>query len=198
MKPALLSKSTRTILVVATAALALGSSCSSEEEPEEPGCANKTCPFDYSSFSSGSETVSFQHDVLPVFRRACGISSVCHGSETKSAAKLYLGPRCAKDDEACTQGEPDAAERQAILNALVNQKGLTTQAMNLITESEPKNSFLMLKMDGCHNQPALNCTVQNGAKTSGECGDAMPQGNLLCDAERMLVRRWIAQGAQNN
>lgn len=175
--------------------------CGSNDEPKDDNsCGGRSCPFDYTEFDASTPSVSFETDVMPVFRRACGFS-VCHGKESGSAAELYLGPKCppADDDPTCTQGVPDSVGRQAILDSIVGVVSKTASTMHLVTAASPEQSFLMLKVDGCHNGAGLSCTVQDGAKTSGACGDPMPQSSdALCQSERDLIRRWIAQGAANN
>lgn len=97
------------------------------------------------------------------------------------------------------EGVPDLAGRQEIIDAIVGVASKTAPEMPIVTAGSPEQSFLMLKMDGCHNSAGLACTPRPGAKTNDPCGDSMPQtSGLLCDNERTIVRRWIAQGAQNN
>lgn len=176
-------------------------SCGSEDDVKPKNtCGTRSCPFDYASFDATTPAVSFQSDVMPILRRACGFS-VCHGKTSGAAAELYLGPKCpaASDDPTCTQGVPDAAERQGIIDALVGVASKTAAAMPLITAGDPQKSFLMLKVDGCHNDAGLSCTPQDGAETNGVCGDPMPQSSdALCQDERDVLRRWIAQGAKND
>ncbi len=182
-------------------ALAVSMACGSEDDSKPADtCGKRSCPFDYSSFDATTPVVSFETGVMPLFRRACGFS-VCHGKESGAAAELFLGPKCpsASDDPTCTQGAPDSAQRQSIIDSVVGMASKTASAMPIVTQSSPEQSFLMHKVDGCHNDLALNCTVQDGAKTSGACGDPMPQSSdALCQDERDVIRRWIAQGAKNN
>lgn len=187
--------------------------CSSKEEEDSgPSCkSSSTCPFDYSTFDS-TEAVSFETDVFPLLRRSCGISTVCHGAGPgQGAASLYLGPK--KSD---TETVVDAAFRQSIIDGLV---GVTSETvpdassdagaagaagasgaggMKLVVAGDPANSFLMLKMDGCQSSMGLSCVKIKSNKTDELCGESMPDGELLCDDERDVFRRWIAQGAQNN
>jgi hypothetical protein len=90
----------------------------------------------------------------------------------------------------------------------------TLPKMKIVVPGEPQNSFLMHKIDGCHNSFSVPkcatgqvstaempcCTPQANAKTDGACGDPMPQtaGDGLCRDERDKIRRWIAQGAECN
>ena len=182
-------------------ALALSMACGSKEDPKPADtCGKRSCPFDYASFDATTPVVSFETNVMPLFRRACGFS-VCHGKQSGAAAELYLGPKCppASDDPTCTQGAPDNAQRQSIIDSIAGVASKTASAMPIVTQGSPEQSFLMHKVDGCHNDLGLSCTVQDGAKTSGACGDPMPQSSdALCQDERDVIRRWIAQGAKNN
>lgn len=205
------------ILGGVTLAITIGSiafGCSAKEEDPGPTCkSSSTCPFDYSTFDS-TTPVSFETDVFPLLRRSCGISTVCHGSGPgQGAAGLYLGPK--KSD---TETVVDQAFRQSIIDALV---GVTSQTVpdsasdagaagaagasggggaKLIVAGDPANSFFMLKLDGCQSSAGLQCVKIKSNKTDPLelCGESMPDGELLCDDERDIFRRWIAQGAQNN
>lgn len=153
--------------------------CSSDPEEEE------TC-------AAPSANVSFETEVLPLFRRSCGLSSSCHGSVTGSEAELYLGPKNA--DPA-----PDETARGAIIAGIVGKPSLTAPAMNLVTSGSPEQSFLMHKIDDTHNAQNLTCTAQPGAESKQPCGDRMPQGaDIMSKCERDVIRAWIQQGAQNN
>jgi hypothetical protein len=64
--------------------------------------------------------------------------------------------------------------------------------MPYVTAGNPDASFLQKKIDGTHCELAAQCR-------GGTCGDSMPQGgDLLGEESRLTIRRWIAQGAQNN
>jgi hypothetical protein len=199
-----------TILV--TAASLLGPGCKSEEEEPGPTCkTTSTCPYDYSAFDS-SEPVSFETDVFPLFRRSCGLSTQCHGlGPGEGAADMYLGPKLS-DTETVT----DSAFRQAIIDSLVNVVSQTVPGASpeggvagaaggpasagavLVIPGDPENSFFMIKLDGCQSDHGFQCVKIKSNKTDFPCGERMPDGNLLCDDERDIIRRWIAQGAQNN
>lgn len=171
----------------------VSASCSAEE-PTEPSCKPPACPFDYASVVLDTPDVSFESDVFPILRRSCGLSSVCHGSETSSAAKLYLGPK--KSD---TVTVIDTVLYQKIIDGVANVPSKTAPEMDLIEPGDPSKSFLMLKMDGCHDVAGLACTPQPKSKSGAKCGDRMPQGNSsLCADDRDVIRRWIAQGAAND
>jgi hypothetical protein len=178
------------ISVVAFASCSDGSDTTSASGTDP--CGPQGCPFDYTNYDGmGMAAVSFDADVLPVMRRACGFSA-CHGTTVGSKAGLYLGP-------SLMAPAPDTMTKQAIINGLVNTPSSTAMAMNRITANDPEQSFLMLKLDGCHTTAGLTCTLQGSSMPSDSCGQIMPPGGQsLCADERDLFRRWISQGAQNN
>ncbi|MEZ4298457.1 MAG: hypothetical protein R3B70_26130 [Polyangiaceae bacterium] len=148
---------------------------------EEPVC------FDYASFDGSQPAVSFKDEVLPVFQRSCGVSTSCHGDINQpNENRPYLGPN--KNTVAT------ADQIAAIFAAIVDVQSFYEPGMNLVKTGDPENSFLMHKLDG-----TLECTLLSCAP-SKDCGSLMPQGssNPLDIAERDAIRRWIAQGAQNN
>lgn len=159
-----------------------------------PTCKAPDCPFDYGGLDLSSPSVSFEAEVFPLLRRSCGLSNVCHGSDSSSAAGLYLGPK--KSD---TTTVIDAALYQKIIAGVADVPSKTAPAMDLVEPGDPSKSFLMLKVDGCHNEAGLACKAQPKAKSGAPCGDRMPQSSsVLCAEERDLIRRWIAQGAKND
>jgi hypothetical protein len=155
-----------------------GCGSDSEEAPSE------NCP-------TPSDPVSFETDVLPIFRLSCGLSSSCHGSLTSSQADLYLGPKNSAAD-------PTAAERTAIITGLVGVASKTAPSMPLVTAGDASQSFLVHKLDDTHNTLGLTCTAQPGAKSNEPCGDLMPQGTQMAACRRDIVRDWVQQGAQDN
>lgn len=168
-------------------------SCGGDDE-KSATCEAPACPFDYAGLDLNAPAVSFANDVFPVFRRSCGLSSVCHGSQSSSAAGLYLGPKLSDATTVI-----DTALYQQVIDAVSNVASKTAPAMDLVEPSDPSQSFLMLKMDGCHNDAGLTCKAQPKAKSGAPCGDPMPQGSgVLCAEDRDVVRRWIAQGAKND
>ncbi|MBK9261822.1 MAG: hypothetical protein IPM54_18720 [Polyangiaceae bacterium] len=152
-----------------------------------PGCGEEAMDdgcFDYASFKSDSRTVSFQTDVLPVFRNSCGLSAACHGSESGPAGQSYLGPPSI--DGMATQAQIDAIFTQ---NVGVNSTKAAT--MKIVDPGSPETSFLMHKMDN-----TLKCA---DVKCEAGCGGSMPLANpILGDKDRETVRLWIAQGAKKD
>jgi hypothetical protein len=62
--------------------------------------------------------------------------------------------------------------------------------MPYVTPGDPEQSFLMHKLDG-------DLCVLEERCVDGSCGKTMPSGNeLLPEASRDAIRRWIAQGAR--
>jgi hypothetical protein len=202
----------RWLVVIAIATPLVAASCSSDDPPLDP---KEVCePFDYGSFDGQSPPVSFENDVYPLFRRGCGFSS-CHGVAFGGKAELFLGPNLSDDagvvppdadrDDAGALIDPEGSTltedevRQLVVESLVDVPSKTAPAMNLVAPGDPENSFLMLKLDGCHDEGNFECDVQSGAVSDDRCGDLMPRnGTKLPNTERDVVRRWIMQGAQNN
>ena len=153
------------------------------------GCSDGTTPdgdtcFDYSTFNAMSKTVSFQTDVLPIFRNSCGLSASCHGVETGSVGKVYLGPPLA--DGTATQ-----AQISAILTQIVGVASSAAATMKIVEANTPAKSFLMHKMDNTLTCADVTCEAG--------CGTSMPQlSPILGETERDTVRLWIAQGAKND
>ena len=140
------------------------------------GTSGSTC--DYSppaGFDALSPAVTFSADVLPIFGRSCAFST-CHGSTTGPANGVFLGGK-------------DSAK---IIAAIVNVKGDELPTMPFVTPGNPRESYLMRKMDG--SQCALDAQCAGGS-----CESSMPKGDVPLDiATRDIVRRWIAQGAKND
>lgn len=182
------------LMAAVSAALVVPLSCAPAEEEEEDPCPPQ-CPHDYSTFVPG-EPVSFKTEVLPLLRQRCA-SSLCHSPDdcsfdsciNASKAHLYLGP---KPKDATTV--VDLNLRQFVAAQMVGKDSRTIPSIKLVVPSEPAQSFLMLKVDGCHQDTGLACVKDEDAKTP--CGVRMPNGReALCDDQSDVLRRWIAQGA---
>lgn len=154
------------------------------------GAGDQAC-FDYSKFDGESPTVSFKTEVFPIFRRSCGITTGCHGDPNQPDEKRpYLGPK-----QSDNLSEDEVNEAVAIIRgAIIDVPAYFEPGMSIVAAGDPENSFLLHKMDFTLQCDALQC-----AETK-DCGTPMPQGNEepLDQAERDLIRRWIAQGALDN
>ena len=139
--------------------------------PVGPACNDYAPP---AGFDALSPAVSFSKDVLPIFARSCGFST-CHGSTTGPANGVFLG-----------------RDGPRVYSAIVGTKGDELPALAFITPGNPRESYLMRKMDG--SQCALD------AQCSGAtCQSSMPKGEGPLEVgTRDIVRRWIAQGAKND
>jgi len=140
--------------------------------------------FDYSTFDGKAPAVSFKTDVLPVFQRSCGVSTSCHGdANAPNVNRPYFGPN--------NKTMATAADIDKIFKGVVDVVSYADPKMDIIKSGDPEHSFVMYKLDD-----ELKCGKLSCGK---DCGDHMPQGSdVLAQKERDAIRRWIAQGAQNN
>jgi hypothetical protein len=132
--------------------------------------------------------VSLKSDVIPVFQGSCSLSLSCHGAATGGQGKLYLGPKAGMVDTAM------------LIQALMGPS-VEIPSVPYVTPGDPTKSYLMQKMDGDQCLYDSHCTPDPTLMTPTcmDAGQAMPQGSTVLDvATRDKVRRWIAQGAQNN
>ncbi len=157
-------------------ALLVAAACTSESPPAPVKCEAFVLP-------AGTDLLAppttFRAAVVPLFAQSCGFSS-CHGNAlARNSAGLYLGGK----DEV-----PDATRiRKGLLEA---SSELTS--MPLVVPGEPTKGYLMRKLDGDHCLLDASCEGKS-------CGQAMPRDNELLPAEvRLVVRRWIAQGAKDD
>lgn len=122
---------------------------------------------------------SFANDVMPVLTQNCSSSS-CHGVADAPKGNLFLGAQLAHGS--------DAAQVYA---GLVGPTSAQMQ-MAFVAPGDPAQSYLMHKLDGDQCQFAAQCVA-------GDCGKSMPYDTGALDpATRDTLRRWIAQGAQQN
>ncbi|MDI1432300.1 hypothetical protein [Polyangium sorediatum] len=162
------------------AALAFGVAGCSDEGPN----GDDSC-YDYGSFDKAAPAVAFTKDVLPIFRNSCGIGgAACHGAVSGQPGQPYLGPANGPTD-------PTPAEIDAIFAQNVGVAATKATGMKIVDANSPETSFLMHKMDGTLTCAAVVCDAA--------CGGTMPlTGDLLPQASRDTVRRWIAQGAKKD
>jgi hypothetical protein len=141
------------------------------------GCPDEDVCRDYSppaSFDPATPTVSFADDVMPIFGNSCAFST-CHGSATGDANGVFLG----------------GSDPEAVYKAIVDVRSSELPTMSYVKAGDPRESYLMRKMDGSHCILDAQCT-------DGDCGLSMPRNDEMLPIEaRDVVRRWIAQGAKN-
>jgi hypothetical protein len=158
-------------LVVATVAFAASSSGCPGSDPAGDACEDYAPP---AGFDATTPAVSFSKDVMPIFGQSCAFST-CHGSTVGAANGVFLGK--------------DAPRAHA---AIVNVRGDELPTMPFVTPGNPRESYVMRKMDGSQCAIDAQCT-------GGSCQGSMPKNEVLLDlATRDKVRRWIAQGAKND
>jgi hypothetical protein len=141
-------------------------------DPVPTTCGDYTAP---ASFDALAPAVSFSRDVVPIFTQSCAFST-CHGATVGPANGVFLG-----------RGDPARVHA-----AIVGAKGDELPTMPFVTPGDPRQSYLMRKMDG--SQCALDTQC-----TGGSCQGSMPKSDVPLElATRDVVRRWIAQGAKND
>jgi hypothetical protein len=129
--------------------------------------------------------VTFKADVLPVLGAHCA-STACHGDAKQPTGSLFLG--------AASDGGADA---DTVYAALVGPSSTELTGMKLVTPSDVARSFVMHKVDGDQCQYESPSAPQTC--TGNNCGRAMPQNATTLDVDtRDILRRWIAQGADNS
>lgn len=187
----------RILLVLASLLAVSSAACSSSSKPVDEGppdacstggsdggaclgafvsCADLTTP-----------TVSFAADILPIFQPSCGIAgSTCHGTTSSEQEGLFLGS---------IDGGTDAS---LVLQGIVGVTSVEDPQMVIVKAGDPSNSYMMHKLDGdqCTQAAACNAVPNNQYPN---CGSQMPYSSpALDEPTRDTIRRWIAQGAQNN
>lgn len=146
----------------------LGAGCPASTEPA--ACKDEPP----ATFDGLTPQTSFSRDVMPIFRQSCAFST-CHGSTVGDANGVFLGSETAR----VHQGLVGVASREL-------------PTMPLVASGDPTQSYLMKKLDGA--QCAFDARCRDGT-----CGASMPRGDdLLPQATRDTVRRWITQGAKND
>lgn len=136
-----------------------------------------------------SPNVSFKTDVQPILNSCGTAGSTCHGAPNDDPAVsglIYLGK------------PGGGAPASAILPNIVGKASPEDPKMNIIQAGDPENSYLMHKLDGDQCIYSANCSgAQNPTFTN--CGSQMPfNGPYLDQSKRDAIRRWIAQGAQDD
>jgi hypothetical protein len=126
-------------------------------------------------------------DVVPIFQSSCSLSTACHGAPGGGPGHLFLGQMGGPVDT-------------AMLAQTLQGHTVEEPAQVYVKPGDPTASYLMNKMDGdqCLYDP--DCTMDPTLGTNcADAGATMPYtSGALPVATRDTVRRWIAQGAQNN
>lgn len=139
------------------------------------GGGGSTCK-DYeppATFDAQNPKVTFSNDVMPIFKQSCAFTA-CHGLQGSNNG-VYLGQ---------DQGQ--------VHQNLVGVAAGELPAMSFVKAGDPRNSFLMRKID------ASQCTL-DAQCVDKTCGESMPRGEPQMPVEtRDVIRRWIAQGAKND
>lgn len=86
-----------------------------------------------------------------------------------------------------------------ILSRLVGKKSPENPSMDIINAGSPDESYMMHKLDDDQCRFSTACNATTTTIFLG-CGLGMPYGTnmVLDEPTRDNIRRWIAQGAQNN
>jgi hypothetical protein len=182
------SSSSLLFSAIASAALAFSvtslASCTSST-PAPATCSAYVVP----ASTDLKAATSFKTDVLPILVQSCAFTS-CHGMAGGTNNGISLGVK-----------PPAMSDPAMVVAGMVNVKAKELPTMNFVTPSDPASSYLMHKVDGD------NCTFDKMCSDgtlpyrpgSATCQGTMPQaGDLLPVEKRDTIRRWIAQGAQNN
>jgi hypothetical protein len=139
--------------------------------PDDEVCRDYVPP---GSFDAQNPKVSFSRDVMPIFSQSCAFTA-CHGSISGNPNGVFLGGN----------------DPQKVHRAIVDVRSGRLNTMSFVEPGEPRESFLLRKIDGSH------CVIPECAST--DCGKAMPRSDDKLPLEtRDVVRRWIAQGAKND
>jgi hypothetical protein len=156
-----------------------GASCGTSPPqwfPDAGDCVAYVVPSD---LDLTSPVISFKSQIMGVLNSNCG-SNMCHGSPSAPTEGMFLG------DSGMQGADSDAAYAQ-IVGVTSNEDA----SMMRIVAGSPQSSYLMHKLDGDQCLFAASCGGMG-------CQDTMPMGFEMSVDERDTIRRWIAQGAQNN
>jgi hypothetical protein len=207
------SKASSSSSGMATSTSSSTSAGTSTSSSSSSGSGNTDC-FDYSTFNGASPAVSFKTDVVPIFAQSCALSTACHGCDAAVNPACKTGTYTPFLGVAPPGTALSTAQIAAIIASTVGQPAVlqistldgTTMVgnpdMSIVKAGNPAASFMTYKLDG--NFPSVptmddvNCPKLTCAATM-TCGLAEPSaGTQLPAAQRDVIRRWIAQGAQNN
>jgi hypothetical protein len=158
-------------------------SCSNSSTPaggDAGGCPAYVVP---SGTDLTTPAISFKNDIIPFFVLSCDFSA-CHADGMMGSNGLALGNKMMTTNVATVYG------------AIVGKPSGQLPTMNYITANDPSKSYMMHKLDGDQCLYEGKCT---GSTSAPSCMGSMPLGSPLLDVPtRDKLRKWIAQGAQNN
>jgi hypothetical protein len=180
---------TRILLLLASIGCLSAVACSTSTKGGSGDDADACAPYT-SDADLVAPAVSFKSDVIPVFASNCSTAgATCHGDPGEVAAGLqrpFLG---------LADGGTDPT---TIINGIVGVASNEDPQMDDVSAGDPSNSYMMHKLDGDQCTLAAGCAT--GATAYTTCGVFMPQtaNTILDQPTRDTIRRWIAQGANNN
>jgi hypothetical protein len=164
---------------LALAALCLLAACGTPPPEWGPDAGACVAYASDPGFDLMTPAMTFKTNVMPVLTASCSSAS-CHGVATGAQGGLFLGAQLKK-------GADSAQVYQSLVGPMAGELG----SMPYITAGDPQHSFVMHKLDGDQCMFADTCANHT-------CNDTMPRDGQLPIETRDIVRRWIAQGAQNN
>jgi hypothetical protein len=200
------------LATTATALFAFGaaaSGCGGSDTPSDSGAGSRNpacgrCEEPNHDVDLSTPPVSFATTVFPILRGSC-TATECHGTAPGTDPKLvypaldlYLGP-----PESDTTTPLDAALYARLVGGL-KKVSRSADGRALVFPGAPEKSFLVDKIYACQDERKLSCEVEfEGVLHCPEaaCGDPMPprdQPGQLSAEQKDAIRRWIAQGAQDN
>ncbi len=158
-----------------------------------PGATDAGCqPYKVPAGTDLTSPTSFKNDILPIFVQSCALSSACHGNMSSGNFGVQLG----------VPANQGASDPNAIYANIVGKPSVELPSMNFVQPSDPSKSYLMHKADGDQCVFDAQCTGTPpglSPSPSPTCLAPMPSGSPLLDVpSRDKIRRWIAEGAQNN
>src|SRR4051812_26488407 len=132
-------------IVMVTATLVMTATSTGCPTSDDKKCVDYNPP---ASFDPNTPVESFRNTVMPVFHGSCQFSS-CHGSQSGNANGVFLGA--------------DGVDPAVVRAGLIDKPAPELPSLALIKPGDPRNSYLMRKMDG------TNCLLDAQCK-DGDCG----------------------------
>jgi hypothetical protein len=171
-----------TLFAVSTLSLSCGSS--------NPG-GSDVCSQLTGYTSSATTAPSFATDIYPILTNTsapngCSQAVICHGTPP-------FGLDTATGTQTLEFDLPSPANvKTALLAASVN-----APTMKRVVPGSVGTSLMAYKISGQSALACANLSCVAGASVGGHrpCGDAMPTGGTISDADRTKILDWIAKGA---